>query len=363
MIAADSEMESHDSVAKSITDERPFVSIVVPCRNERRFIVDCLDSILRTDYPPDRLEVLVVDGASDDGTRILLSEYSAREARVKWLDNARQTTPVALNIGIQNALGEILMIMGAHCKYPHDYISKLVGWLEHSAADNVGGICRTLAGADSQMASAIAFALSHPFGVGNSYFRIGVSKPKWVDTVPFGCYRINVFSRIGLFDEELVRNQDDELNQRLLKSGGRILIVPDVVSEYYARDTLNKVARMHYQYGYFKPLVARKIGRVGTWRQLVPVAFLLSLAVTLVLAPWIEIARWAFLGIVGTYLAALLAAIVTSMSHNGFETSVLLGAVFPVVHFSYAWGSLKGIIKFVIRQSPSGAIAEIRVSR
>lgn len=340
-----------------------FVSVVVPCRNEHGYIAECLDSILGTDYQADRLEVLVVDGASDDGTHMVLRDYCARDARVRWLENTRQTTPIALNIGIQNARGDIVMIMGAHCRYPRDYISKLVNWLERSGADNVGGVCRTIPGGSSPMALAIAIALSHPFGVGNSYFRIGVSKPRWVDTVPFGCYRKNIFSRIGLFDEELVRNQDDELNQRLLKSGGRILLVPDVISEYYARDSLGKIARMHYQYGYFKPLVARKLGRVGTLRQVVPVAFLLSLATTLVLAPWVGIARWMFIDILGAYLLALIAAIVMSTPRSGLKVSARLAAVFPVIHLSYAWGSLHGIVRFLVRRLPARTIFGVPVSR
>jgi glycosyltransferase involved in cell wall biosynthesis len=339
------------------------VSVVVPCRNEREYVAKCLDSILRTDYQADRLEVLVVDGNSDDGTIAILQDYSARDTRVRWLENPRQITPTALNIGIQNATGDIVMIMGAHCRYPDDYISKLVGWLERSGADNVGGICRTLPGGHSPMALAIALALSHPFGVGNSYFRIGVSEPRWVDTVPFGCYRKNIFARIGLFDEELVRNQDDELNQRLLKNGGRILIVPDVVSEYYARDSLRKIARMHYQYGYFKPLVARKLGRVGTWRQMVPVTFLISLAVTAALSPWAETARWVFLGVLTAYLVAMMTVIVGVKPSPGFKVSALLATVFPVIHFTYGWGSLVGIIQFLIRRRLPGETDRVLVSR
>jgi len=346
-----------------VNDSEQTVSVVIPCRNERRYIVKCLESILGNDYESD-LEILVVDGASDDGTRELLQESARRWPRVRVLDNPARTTPAALNIGIQNAGGSIIVRMDAHCTYPDNYISVLVRWLEQSGADNVGGVCRTLPGSDALIARAIAVAFSHPFGVGNSYFRIGTTTPRWVDTVPFGCYRRSVFERIGLFDEELVKNQDDELNQRLLKNGGRILLVPDVTVDYYARDSIGKVARMYYQYGYFKPLVARKLGRVGTLRQVIPAAFVLALTLSLLLASWIEIARWALVGIGGSYLAALLIAIVSSISHNGLRVSSLLGLVFPAIHFSYGWGSLQGFLHFVVRRLPAPANpGEVSLSR
>jgi glycosyltransferase involved in cell wall biosynthesis len=316
------------------------------------------------DYPADSVEVLVVDGMSDDGTREVLRGYAQRWPSVRWLDNPTRETPAALNIGIRNARGDIVMRMDAHCHYPRDYISALVRWLDKSGADNVGGVCRTLPGSGSATASAIAIALSHPFGVGNSRFRIGTTTPRWVDTVPFGCYRRNVFERIGLFDEELVRNQDDELNQRLLKSGGRILLVPDVAVDYYARDSISKVARMYYQYGYFKPLVAKKLGRIGTLRQVVPAAFVLSLLVSFVLAIWFRPARLAFVGILGAYLLMLFLAGVASTVKSGWRNSALLLVVFPVLHFSYGWGSVCGMARFFFRRTHGPISADrVQVSR
>lgn len=345
-----------------MSDAGCIVSVVVPCRNERRYIGQCLESILRNDYKAE-LEVLVVDGASDDGTRELLFDCARQSSRIRVLDNPSRTTPVALNIGIQNARGSIIVRMDAHCKYPVDYISTLVSWLERSGADNVGGVWRTLPGSDTVTAHAIAIAVSHPLGVGNAHYRLGIAEPKWVDTVPFGCYKRSVFERIGLFDEELVRNQDDELNQRLLRSGGRILLVPDVIIDYYARDSIGKVARMYYQYGYFKPLVAKKLGYIGTARQVVPAAFLLSLAIALLLIPWVHLAGWIFIGILGSYIATLLIAIIVVMPRRGPAVSALLGLVFPALHFSYGWGSLRGVVHFFLRRRPPVRGTEIPLSR
>lgn len=341
----------------------PRVSIVVPCRNERRYIGACLESIRLNDYAGS-VEVLVVDGASDDGTREIIDSSIRLWPSVRCLDNPSATTPAALNIGIRNATGEIVMRMDAHCHYPSDYISKLVQWLDQSGADNVGGVCRTLPGSESSMARAIAIALSHPLGVGNSRFRIGTKSARWVDTVPFGCYRRDVFERIGLFDEELVRNQDDEFNQRLLVGGGRILLVPDVSVDYYARDSISKVARMYYQYGYFKPLVAKKLGRVGTLRQLVPAGFLAALMVSLVLGIWFSTARFVFAGILAVYAGSLIAVSLSSVARNGFKVSSLLPAVFSALHFSYGWGSLRGTGRFLLLRLPVQATPRsIPVSR
>ncbi|MDP3910739.1 MAG: glycosyltransferase family 2 protein, partial [Gemmatimonadales bacterium] len=248
----------------------PRVTVILPCRNEARYIGPCLDSILSASYAPERLEVLVVDGMSDDGTRAVVAEYAAAHPRIQLLDNPSRIVPTALNVGIRAAAGDVIARMDAHVVYPPEYLPRLVAALEESGADNVGGCIITLPADGTAVAQAIAIALGHPFGVGNSHFRIGARAARLVDTVPFGCYRRDVFARIGEFDEELVRNQDDEFNHRLVASGGRVLLLPDVVSYYYARGSFRQVARMFYQYGAFKPLVARKVGRIMTLRQLVP---------------------------------------------------------------------------------------------
>jgi glycosyltransferase involved in cell wall biosynthesis len=331
----------------------PFVSIVLPCRNEERYIAPCLDSILATSYPLDRLEILVVDGMSEDRTRAILDEYARRHGAIRVLDNRGRITPAALNSGVRVATGEVIVRMDAHVIYPPEYLPRLVAALGSSEADNVGGVIATLPADDSAMARAIAVGLSHPFGVGNAYFRIGVGAPRWVDSVPFGCFRREVFDRVGLFDEDLVRNQDDEFNLRLIKHGGRILLLPDVVSYYFARRSLSAVARMFYQYGYFKPLVAKKLDRVMTVRQLVPGLFLLSLVVTGLLAPWFAAARVAGAAIVASYVAAILGSAALAVRREGWRCALALIAVFPTVHGSYGFGSLRGVLHHVLQSRPN----------
>ena len=173
----------------------PLVTVILPCRNEEKFIAGCLDSIISSDYPKDRLEVFVVDGMSEDGTRKILDGYTARHNFIMMLENKRKTTPCAFNLGIKNAHGDIIIIMGMHATYDSDYITKCVKYLQEYDADNVGGVMVTVPRDDTLMGKAIAQALSHKFGVGNSMFRTGAKKPVYVDTVFGGCYKKEVFEK------------------------------------------------------------------------------------------------------------------------------------------------------------------------
>lgn len=340
------------------------VTIVMPCRNEEDFIAACLESVVANDYPKEYLELLIVEGRSVDKTRSIIEDYAKSYQWMKVLDNPKGIAPTALNLGIARARGNIIMRMDAHAIYPCDYISRLVAWLRESGADNTGGMWNTLPASESPLAKAIATGLSHPFGVGNSYYRVGTSKPRWVDTVPFGCYRREVFDRIGLFDEELVRNQDDEFNHRLLKHGGRILLVPDVVAHYYARASLTKLALMNYQYGYFKPLVARKIGAVMTMRQLVPALFVLSLLGTGLLSPWSWTMYMLFVTIVLSYVLTVALCSVAMVFKRGLGYGLALPLVFPSIHFSYGIGFVKGVLDFVIfRRTGKRETAAVPLSR
>ena len=190
------------------------------------------------------------------------------------------------------------------------------------------------------------------------------SEPRWVDTVPFGCYRREVFERIGGFDEELVRNQDDELNLRLIRAGGRILLVPDVVCRYYARNSLGRLWRMYFQYGYFKPLVIRKVGRVMTLRQVMPSLFVAALVLFGIAAFWSLLALWALAFCAGAYLLAIGGVAATVVPKHGAACAICLAAVFPTLHFSYGIGFFEGIFHFLIRRgSGAGNTANVRLSR
>ena len=221
------------------------LSVICPIYNEESRIEECILSILNQDYPKDDLEVLFVDGQSSDRTREIIAEYMQEYAFIQLLDNPKRIAPAALNIGIRASSGNIIIRLDAHAKYPENYFSLLVKRLEESGADNVGGVCRTLPAKETPVCRAIAHAMSSPFGMGNSYFRIGSDHEMWVDTVPFGCFRREIFDKIGLFDEELVRNQDDEFNGRIIKNGGKLAIKGTKSSASMA----NQLIRDRIQYG------------------------------------------------------------------------------------------------------------------
>ena len=340
------------------------VSVIVPCRNEERYIARCLDSIVATDYPRDRLEVLVVDGSSEDRTRSIVADYGARYPFIRLLDNPGRIPPIAVNAGIRAARGEILVRMDAHGVYPANYIPELAAALQQSGADSVGGVLVTLPANHTAIAQAIAIAMSHPFGVGNSYFRVGVREPRWVDTIAFFCCRRETFDRVGLFDETLARDEDSEFNGRLIQAGGRILLVPHVTAHYYARDSLWQLARMYHQYGYSKPLVARKLGRVTTVRQLVPAGFVTALAAATLALPWVPGAAALLVAAVVPYLVAVAAcAIGAGLRRGGLRTVAALGLAFPIVHFSYGLGFLQSALKSLLGSGRPAPPVEMPQSR
>jgi len=261
----------------------PLVSIIIPCRNEERYIADCLDSVLNNDYPVDMQEIIIVDGNSEDRSVEIVNEYIEKYNHIRLLHNPVKTTPKSLNIGIKNAKGNIIMRMDVHSRYSKNYISVLVQSLDKYHCDNVGGIWNTLSKGSGIIPYGIATATSLPFGVGDAWYKIGGKKIMEVDTVPYGCYRREIFDKIGFFDEELVRNQDDEFNARLIKNGGKIYLIPDAIIDYYARDSLKGMIQMFYQYGLYKPLVNKKIGAPANVRQLIPPAFVIFLIILFIL--------------------------------------------------------------------------------
>ncbi len=219
------------------------VSILIPCRNEEKFIAECLESVLAQDYSDK--EILLVDGMSTDKTREIAGKYK----EVKILNNEKKITSSALNIGIKNAAGEIIIRMDAHAKYEKNYVSKCVYYLNKYKADNVGGTIKTLASKNTIIAKAIAKSLSSFFGAGSSLFRTGTKECVWVHPVFGGCFKKGLFDKIGYFNENLIRSQDMEFNLRLKRFGGKILLTPDIISYYYTRSTIN-LAFIYYYFRY-----------------------------------------------------------------------------------------------------------------
>jgi len=326
------------------------ISIIIPCRNEEKFIANTLESIINGSYPLEKMEILIIDGMSDDTTREIVGKYEKKYPQIKLIDNPQKTVPYAMNYGIKEAKGEVIVRLDAHSIYPSDYIEKLVYWLEKLDVDNVGGVWDTTPANDSLEAKAIALATSHPFGIGNAQYRISNKKePYEVDTVPFGCYKKEVFEKIGLFDTDLTRNQDDELNARLIQNGGKIFLIPDLKIKYFARDKFSKMFKMFYQYGYFKPLVNLKLRQPATVRQFVPLLFVLFLIFGILFSFLSKIFFYLFiLGIFIYFGADCLVSFKISKRENNFKLLPYLVLSFFLIHFSYGIGYLKGIMDFVI---------------
>lgn len=324
------------------------ISVICPIYNEEKYIARCVESILEQDYPQDDMEVLFMDGMSTDRTRDILARYVAQYPFIRVEDNPERIVPYAMNRGIEVSRGDVIIRLDAHAFYPKNYFSTLVRSLNELHADNVGAVCKTLPAKQTWICKAIATVLSSAFGMGNSYFRIGVREVTLVDTVPFGCYPRRVFNEVGLYDVELVRNQDDELNARIIQHGGKIYLLPDLVVEYYARDTIKKTYRMFYQYGLYKPLVNKKLGTPATIRQFVPVAFVLGILFCLVLGIWLH---WLYL-ILRIVLVAyvLIGFLVGARRQCNWRENLILPIVFFAVHWGYGWGYLNGGFKILLRR-------------
>lgn len=329
------------------------VSIIIPCLNEERYIKKCIDSLVHAGQLSN-LEIIVVDGMSGDKTRGILYQMTKKIPFLKVLDNPKKSTPHALNIGIEHASGEVVMRMDAHCTYPEGYVSRLLTELEESGADNVGGVWRSLPGSNSDKSLAVSLATSDKFCVGNAHYRIGQKKKRYVDTVPFGCYLKSTLLELGGFDEEMVRNQDDELNARLISRGGRILLLPDVVIDYFCRENISRNSHMFFQYGFFKPLGNYKSRRVSSLRQLGPGGFIIFQLIGLGLGINMSEVFILTTSVMVVYLLTMLGRSLAVYQENIHRFKSRFGlfwllSTFVTTHYSYGLGYLLGILALLSR--------------
>ncbi len=325
------------------------LSVICPIYNEEKYIGRCIESIMQQDYPKDDLEVLFVDGMSKDRTREIISSFLPQCPYLRIINNPKQIVPPAMNIGLREAKGDIIIRLDAHAFFPKNYFSELVKNLIQLEAENVGGVCRTLPVNDTVVCRSIASVLSSSFGMGNSHFRVGAKEVMEVDTVPFGCFHRELFDRIGYFDEELIRNQDDEFNGRIIKNGGKIFLLPQLVIDYFARDTIGKIYKMFYQYGLFKPLVNKKLGSPATIRQFFPLAFVFGLIV----GPFLGfISPWFLVAYVTVLLAYFgLATMFSLRDTRNLKQLLVQNWTYFVVHFAYGWGYINGLWKLLTHRS------------
>lgn len=340
----------------------PFVSVILPIRNESAYIERGLLAILAQDYPADRMEILVADGISTDNTRSLIHDFSALhpQLKIQILDNPSKIVPTGMNIALRQTKGEIVIRVDGHCIIAPDYVRKCVEHIQRDGVDGVGGPMESIG--KTQMAKAIAMGMSSQFGVGNSAFRTLSGKSMLADTVPFPAYTRQIIERAGFYDEELVRNQDDEYNYRIRELGGKILLAEDARSTYFSRTSLKGLWRQYYQYGYWKVRVLQKHPRQMSLRQYVPPAFVMALFLS-ALVFLIDIffhpssipgfptpvLRLLFSVIPIIYLLANLGASILAASRRGWASLPFLPLIFAIIHLSYGFGFLVGLIKFAGR--------------
>ncbi len=325
---------------------RPKVSIIVPMRNEEKYIARCLSALVAQDYPAELLEILVVDGRSDDRSRDIVLDWAARHNHIRLLDNYERKTPAGFNVGIKAATGDLIGLVSAHCEVETDYVSQCVYHLEKTGADNVGGPMRPVS--KTFWGKTIVLSTTSPFGVGDSRFHYS-QKEQFVDTVYMGMYRREVFDRIGLFDESLIRNQDYELNYRLRAAGGRIFCTPAIKSWYHPRPSLSDLWRQYFQYGFWKSRVIRKHPASTRWRHLVAPAFVLAVLGSAVLTAFIPAVWFILAGVLGLYMAASLGFSAFLASRHGWKYLPGLPLTFAVIHISWGLGFWWGWIRFVLR--------------
>ncbi|MFA8300218.1 MAG: glycosyltransferase family 2 protein [Hyphomicrobiales bacterium] len=320
------------------------VSVIIPCRNEEKYIRSCIESIKEQDYPKDLMEVIVVDGASEDKTVDILSKYSW----IKVLHNRYRKVPYAMNQAIKVAQGDYIIRMDAHSTFPNNYISILIRRAIEFKSDNIGTLCFTDVKSKTETALAIKEVLSNKFGVGNSLFRVGCKEPTIVDTVPFGCFKKDVFEKYGLYDEKLDRNQDIELNKRITEGGGLIYLIPEIHCTYYARDKFMDFCRSNYGNGFWNILTVFFTGKISSLsiRHFIPVLFLLSLILPLlfmVLLP--EIGYLSLLSFIIYFIFIATISLKLTLKKN--LSFFYLVISFLGLHISYGIGSLFALFKLI----------------
>lgn len=322
-------------------DKSILASLIVPIFNEERFIEECVRSLRKQDIPPERMELLLVDGASTDGTMAILRRLEAEDpAHIRVLENPRRIQAAAMNIGAKNARGKYLVRIDAHASYPENYASTCIRLLEETGAANAG--CGWHTTSKSPKGKLIAKMLTSPFGVGGASFRVG-GESGWVDTVPFGTFRRDYYEALGGFDERLARSEDNEINYRIRKSGGKIYMTNEIQVTYYCRETVKALAKMAYANGKWNVIAARLCPGSMSLKYFVPLAFVLSLIVMPPLCLLHPLFRWVF-------AAELLAYLGLSLFFAGKKTRrpgelLYVAFLFPAFHIPYGLGSLAGVFR------------------
>ncbi len=326
--------------------EWPPISIIMPVRNEADYITRSLTALLDQDYPS-TIEVLCIDGMSDDGTREIITQIAESHSGVRLLDNVQRITPPALNLGIKAAQYDLIARMDAHTRPAPDYLRRCVEVMEQSGADCVGGRWDYIG--ETYIARAIAAAMESPFGAGTAQWRSS-DQPGDTDTVPFGFWRKADILAVGGFDENLVRNQDYEFNYRFRASGKRIYYSPEIVTMYYSRQDLAALWRQYIQYGIWKARVLKMHPESFRLRHGIAPLFVAGLVIGAILSPVWGGFRWVYGGTILVYLLLALVFALQQAARHGWQYLPAILLVFAILHLSWGIGFFIGVWHWWVRR-------------
>lgn len=344
------------------------VTVIIPCYQEEKYIAQCLDSLIngKFDFIQTNSEILILDGMSTDSTANIVKSYSDKYGYIKLLTNEKRYPPFALNKGIKHSKADVIVRLDAHCIYPENYISEFVKYIDKTDAANIGGSWDTLPGQNTAKARAIVSVMTHPLGMGAGTYRtLKGKKPIEVDTVPFGCWKKEVFDEVGLFDTDFLRDQDYEHNVRIRKSGKKIILLPWVRIKYFARENFSKIRRMFFQYGYWRPKLNKKHGQITNLRQLAPPLWVLGLIFTTLAAPFHIITLYIWLIYISLWIMpVLLVSLKQSIiSKDGIKIFPYVLFAFFIIHFSYGIGYISGLIDVYIKRKKNISGIKVNATR
>ncbi len=318
------------------------VSVVIPIRNEEKYIKKCIESVLEQDYPKEKIEVNLVDGASEDRTVKIIKQYQEKYDFIHLFLNPNKTVQTALNIGIENSNGKYIVRMDAHSEYAKNYITKCIEYLKKTGADNVGGpMC---AEGKTEMQKVIAAAYHSKFALGGGKFH-DKNYEGYADTVYLGAYKKKTIEAIGLYDENFPRSEDDELNLRILENCGKIFITPEIQSIYYPRDNIKDLFRQYFEYGEWKVAVIKKHKKPARLSHLVPMCFVLFLLLFGIMSIFLHPIRLVFFVVILCYLGLDCFSSFCNKELKQISMKLLLVYIHFVIHMAYGLGFCYGIIK------------------
>ncbi len=322
----------------------PFISVIIPIKNEEKYIKKFLQNLIEQTFSKDKCEFIFCDGNSCDKTLDILKEFKSNNSiNIKLLSNEKENAPSGVNLGIRNAKGEIIIRLDAHTFYPKEYIEKNVYYLLNSDADNVGCPIDTIG--EGLIGKIIAYIYSSKFGVGNSKFRVS-NYNGFVDTVPFGCFRKKIIDEVGFFDENLPRSEDNDFNYRIRKNGGKVLMFNEIKTEYHSRSNISSLCKMGYGNGKgIVDLLKKNKESIG-FRHLVPFIFVLgNLLGFIFICLKLPILKEMYLIIIGIYFLLDLFFSFKGIPKFNLIECLICFMLFPLLHICYGMGSLISFIK------------------